>query len=311
MKVYNGLEEFKPLEFAVVTSGTFDGVHIGHRKILERVKKIAKDNNGQSVIITFWPHPRLVLFPDQQDLRLLTTLEEKEELIQELEIDHLLKIPFTREFSELSSQQFIEEVLIKRINTKKLVIGYDHRFGRNREGSFEHLQQNSQKYGFEVEEIPRQEIENVAVSSTKIRKAIVEGKIEEANEYLGREYSFSGIVIKGEMVGRVIGFPTANIEITNPYKLIPADGIYAARVLSKHKNFLGMLYIGNRPTLNGSTRSIEVNIFDFNQNIYGEVLKVSLVKRIRDDAVYSNLEELKIQLAEDKRIALKILESNV
>jgi len=308
MRVYNSLEEFKPLKFAVVTSGTFDGVHIGHQKILERVKKITDVNQGESVIITFWPHPRLVLFPDQQDLKLITTLEEKIELIRDQGIDHLLKIPFTREFSQLSSQQFIDQVLLKTINTKILVIGYDHRFGKNREGSFEHLSNNSTKYGFEVEEIPRQEIESVGVSSTKIRKALLDGKIEEANGYLGRDYSFSGIVIKGDKVGRKMGFPTANIEIINPYKLIPKDGIYAVRVNSGKHIFNGMLYIGNRPTLNGSHRNIEVNIFDFDKDIYGETLSVYCIKRIRDDAFYKNLDELRNQLSEDKKIAKAILE---
>jgi len=309
MRVYNGLNEFEPLEFAVVTSGTFDGVHIGHQKILERVNKIARANQGESVIITFWPHPRHVLFPDQQDLKLLTTFEEKIELIKEAGIDHLLKIPFTREFSELSSQEFIEEVLIKTINTKKLVIGYDHRFGKNREGSFEHLIKNAAEYGFEVEEIPKQEIDNVGVSSTKIRRALLDGKVEEANEYLGRDYSFSGIVVKGEKVGRQMGFPTANIEIMNPYKLIPNDGIYAVKIQSGSDSFSGMLYIGNRPTLKGGTRSIEVNIFDFDSDIYGESLTIYLVKKIRDDAFYENLEELRLQLFEDKKIAREILES--
>jgi riboflavin kinase/FMN adenylyltransferase len=307
MKVYNSIEEFTPLNFAVVTSGTFDGVHYGHQQILRKVSKIATENNGESVIITFWPHPRLVLFPDQQDLKLLTTFEEKVQLLTDLGIDHLLKIPFTREFSELSSQEFIDQILIKILGTKKLVIGYDHRFGKNREGSFDHLVANSSRYGFQVVEIPKQEIDSVAVSSSKIRKALQEGKIPEANEYLGRPYSLEGIVIKGYMLGRKIGFPTANIEVRDEYKLIPADGIYAARITSRQKQFGGMLYIGNRPVLQQSQRSIEVNIFDFNEDIYGEIITIKMIRRIRDDGYFKSMEELGLQLAKDKEIVKQIL----
>ena len=307
MKVYNSIEEFTPLNFAVVTSGTFDGVHYGHQQILRKVSKIATENNGESVIITFWPHPRLVLFPDQQDLKLLTTFEEKVQLLTDLGIDHLLKIPFTREFSELSSQEFIDQILIKILGTKRLVIGYDHRFGKNREGSFDHLVANSSRYGFQVVEIPKQEIDSVAVSSTKIRKALQEGKIPEANEYLGRPYSLEGIVIKGNMLGRKIGFPTANIEVRDEYKLIPADGIYAARITSRQKQFGGMLYIGNRPVLQQSQRSIEVNIFDFNEDIYGEIITIKMIRRIRDDGYFKSMEELGLQLAKDKEIVKQIL----
>ncbi|HEX9650761.1 MAG TPA: bifunctional riboflavin kinase/FAD synthetase [Cyclobacteriaceae bacterium] len=307
MKVYNSIEEFTPLNFAVVTSGTFDGVHYGHQQILRKVSKIATENNGESVIITFWPHPRLVLFPDQQDLKLLTTFEEKVQLLTDLGIDHLLKIPFTREFSELSSQEFIDQILIKILGTKKLVIGYDHRFGKNREGSFDHLVANSSRYGFQVVEIPKQEIDSVAVSSSKIRKALQEGKIPEANEYLGRPYSLEGIVIKGNMLGRKIGFPTANIEVRDEYKLIPADGIYAARITSRQKQFGGMLYIGNRPVLQQSQRSIEVNIFDFNEDIYGEIITIKMIRRIRDEGYFKSMEELGLQLAKDKEIVKQIL----
>lgn len=307
MKVYKSIEEFKPLEYAAVTSGTFDGVHYGHQQILAKVSNIAKENNGESVIITFWPHPRLVLYPDQQDLKLLTTFEEKAELLEKLGIDHLLRIPFTREFSELTSEEFIKKILIETIGTKKLVIGYDHRFGRNREGTFEHLKSNSSKYGFDVVEIPKQEIDSVAVSSTKIRKAIQEGRITEANEYLGRSYSFEGIVVKGNMIGRQIGFPTANIDTRDQSKLIPSDGIYAVRVISREKEFGGMLYIGNRPVLKDTKRSIEVNIFDFNEDIYGETLKLHMIAKIREDKFFENINELGVQLSKDKEIALELL----
>ena len=227
MKVYRGLENFKPLQHAVVTSGTFDGLHFGHLKILNRVREIANRNNGESVLITFWPHPRLVLFPEQTDLKLLTTLDEKIKLLEQFGIDHLLVIKFDKAFSRLTSQEFIQNIIIDKINTKSLVIGYDHRFGRNREGSFEYLQANQAAFGFEVEEIPKREIEEVAVSSTKIRKALFNGKVEVANEYLTHPFELTGTVVKGKQLGRKIGYPTANIEVEESYKLVPKNGIYA------------------------------------------------------------------------------------
>lgn len=309
MNIYHRLEDFKPLDFAVVTSGTFDGVHIGHQKILKRVNEVAKANNGESVLITYWPHPRLVLYPDDTNLKLLNTFEEKADLLREQGIDHLLRIPFTKEFSELTSEQFIQKVLIKTINTKKLVIGYDHRFGNNREGRFEQLKANSANYGFEVEEIPKQEVDHVGVSSTKIRNSLLEGEVDLANDLLGSEYSMTGRVVKGEKIGRIIGFPTANMEIETRHKLIPADGAYAVKVVSNRTVYKGMLNIGYRPTVNGKVKSIEVHIFDFANDIYGESLKILFVKRIRAEQKFSDIEALKSQLEIDKKECLKILNS--
>jgi riboflavin kinase/FMN adenylyltransferase len=263
MKIYHTLDDFSSLPRAVVTSGTFDGVHLGHQKILARIKDIATRISGETVVITFWPHPRLVLNPEDQTLKLLNTFEEKAELLKEQGIQHLLRIPFTKEFSQLSSTNFIKNILVEKIGTRKLVIGYDHHFGKNREGSFEQLKIDAPKYGFELEEIPRQDIDNVAISSSKIRHALEEGNVTDARLLLGRSYTLSGRVVKGDRLGRVLGFPTANIDIDSHSKLVPADGIYAVVVHHSGREFGGMIYIGNRPTIEGSQRSIEVNIFNF------------------------------------------------
>ncbi|MEQ9591394.1 MAG: bifunctional riboflavin kinase/FAD synthetase [Cyclobacteriaceae bacterium] len=310
MNIYHSIDDFAKLDFAVVTSGTFDGVHVGHQRILDRVKEIATKHNGETVVITFWPHPRLVLYPDDNSLKVLNTFEEKASLLKEQGIHHLLRIPFTKAFSELSSQEFIENILVKAIGTKKLVIGYDHRFGKNREGSFDQLKLNAPQYGFEVEEISRQDVDSIGVSSTKIRKALLVGDIETATHFLGKPYSLSGRVIKGEKLGRVLGFPTANIDVDSHYKLIPGEGIYAVTIAHHNKLYGGMLYIGNRPTLDGSSQSIEVNIFDFNQEIYGETITINLIAAIRKDSRFKDLEALKKQLVTDKESSLKLLKSH-
>lgn len=309
MKIYYKLQDFKPLDYAVVTSGTFDGVHIGHQTILNRVNEIAKNNGGESVLITYWPHPRLVLYPEDTSLKLLNTFEEKADLLRAQGIDHLLRIPFTKEFSNLSSTEFIQKVLVDTIGTKKLVIGYDHRFGNNREGRFEQLKANSPKYAFNVEEIPKQEIEHVGVSSTKIRKALISGDVHLAQSLLGGYYSISGRVIKGNRIGSVLGFPTANIELDSKHKLIPADGAYAVIVKFGNKSFKGMLNIGYRPTVDGSTKTIEVHIFDFASDLYGENLTIQFVKQMRNEIKFDDIDALKNQLDSDKIEACKILKS--
>lgn len=300
MKVYRSLDEFENKGNAVVTTGTFDGVHYGHQKIISRLKEVATQYKGESVIITFFPHPRLVLFPEDNDLKLINTLEEKIALLEKAGIDHLIIIPFTKEFSRLSSLEFIQEILVDKIGTKKLVIGYDHHFGKNREGSFEHLKLYAPEYGFEVEEIPGQDINDVAVSSTKIRNAILNGNFEIANRYLGYPFSINGKVAKGDQIGRTIGYPTANIQVPESYKLIPGDGIYAVKVNVNNIDYFGMLYIGNRPTVNGLNKVIEVNIFDFNEDIYDKHITVEFHKYIRGDKKLNGLDELKAALAEDE-----------
>ncbi|MBX2843443.1 MAG: bifunctional riboflavin kinase/FAD synthetase [Flammeovirgaceae bacterium] len=308
MKVYQGLDDFVKLPPSVVTSGTFDGVHIGHQKILERLKQIAGKEKKDSVVITFWPHPRFVLNSNGHKLKLISTLEEKVSYLEAIGIDHLLIIPFDKKFSQLTSQEFIQQIIIEKVNTKKLIIGYDHRFGKNREGSFEFLKANSAQLGFDVEEIPKQEIEEIAVSSTKIRVALESGKVEIATKFLGKKYELTGLVVKGDQIGRTIGFPTANINIEEDYKLIPADGIFAVIVKVKGAEYSGMLNIGNRPTIAGNlARRIEVNIFDFDQDIYSEKITISFVKYLRSEIKFSGIDALKIQLDKDKEEAKKYL----
>ncbi len=307
MRIYHQIDDFTRLNNAVVTSGTFDGVHLGHQKILARLKDVAEKSGGETVVITYWPHPRLLLKPEDTSLKLLNTFEEKAELLKEQGIQHLLRIPFTKEFSQLTSKEFISSILIDKIGTKKLVIGYDHRFGNNREGSFEQLKLSAPTYGFEVEEIARQDVDHVTVSSSKIRKALEEADLETASHLLGRKYSMSGRVVKGDKLGRVLGYPTANIDLDSRLKLIPSDGIYAVTILHEHTLYKGMLYIGNRPTVDGSKRVIEVNLFDFSKEIYGESLTVYFHQLIRLDSKFQDLEALKLQLGLDKENALRLL----
>lgn len=306
MKIYQGLGEFKKLDFAVVTSGTFDGVHYGHKRILQRLDEITKKNGGESVLLTYWPHPRLVLYPEQE-LYLLTSIEEKAELLSQKHVDHLVIIPFTEEFSNLSSEEFIKDILVERIGTKKLVIGYDHKFGKNRSGSFEELKKDGPIYGFDVEEIPKQMIENKAVSSTKIRRALTAGEIDTANEYLGRPYCIHGRVIEGDKIGRTLDFPTANIEVIFKHKLIPAEGIYAIKVMIDDTYYKGMLNIGYRPTFGGTQKRVEANIFDFDKDIYSEKIMVEFYHKIRSEVKFENLGALKAQLQNDKKAALAAL----
>ena len=306
MKIHEGLDHLPEIKNAVVTSGTFDGVHLGHQKILFRLQQTAREMDGETVLITFWPHPRLVLYPNEHNLRLLSTFEEKTALLKEYGLDHLITIPFTKQFSQLSSEEFIQQILIDKINIKKLVIGYDHRFGKNREGGFDFLKENIHKYKFELEEISREDIDQVGISSTKIRKALEEGNVTIANEFLGRSYEINGIVIKGEQIGRSIGFPTANIHIPNDYKLIPCDGAYAVEVKVEDKLYQGMLNIGNRPTLKGINKTVEVNLFDFADDLYDKRVTVYFKEYLRPEEKFANLEALKQQLRQDRLKAMRV-----
>ncbi|MFY0687072.1 MAG: bifunctional riboflavin kinase/FAD synthetase [Cyclobacteriaceae bacterium] len=308
MKIIENLTSIS-FKNAIVTSGTFDGVHFGHKKILDNLVNQAQSLGGESVVMTYWPHPRFVLGKDAGMLKLLNTFDEKARLLEDCGIDYLVKVLFTREFSQLTSQQFVQDVLIGKLNVRKLIIGYDHRFGRDQEGSFEYLSQNQDKLGFQVEEIPRQDIDHVGVSSTRIRKALEKGDVELANEHLGWQYLLSGIVTKGEQLGRKIGFPTANIYVTDDFKLIPGDGVYAVTVKLKSGIFKGMLNIGNRPTVNGHKKTIEVNIFDFDQDIYGQIIEVSFVKQLRKEQKFEGLVELRQQLQIDKLNAIEAIKN--
>jgi riboflavin kinase/FMN adenylyltransferase len=307
MKVYTQIEDFKDVKNPIVTTGTFDGVHLGHQKIISRLKEVAVHEKGETVLFTFYPHPRMVLFPEDNELKLLNTQDEKICLLQNYGVDHLIIYPFTKEFSRLSSVEFVRNILVNTIHTKRLVIGYNHHFGRNREGSFEHLKEFGPLYGFDVEEIPAEDIDSIEISSTKIRQALQSGDIDSATSFLGHPFSVTGKVQKGAQVGRTIGYPTANILIEDKYKLIPADGVYAVKVENNGKIFGGMLNIGYNPTFEGKARSMEVNIFDFDQDIYGHDATIYFIKRLRDEVKFNGVEDLKNTLAIDKQNALKIL----
>lgn len=308
MKIYNHFSEFKKLKNAVVTIGTFDGVHYGHQKIIRRLCELAKSTCGESVILTFFPHPRLIIDPENHHLKMINTIEEKGKILASLGVDHLIITPFTRDFSNLSPAEYIQQILIDTIGVKSLIVGYDHRFGKDRQGGMADLQEFASIYGFAIEEIPEQDINDVAVSSTKIRTALLEGDVALASSYLGYNFSIHGRVIKGDKIGRTIGFPTANIFVEETYKLIPSDGIYAVTVELNDTTYKGMAYIGQRPTINGMTRNIEVNIFDFNKEIYGQSITMNFLKFLRHDLKFTGLEALKDQLHKDKLSTLKFFD---
>lgn len=309
MKIYEDVDEFPEINFAVVTDGTFDGVHLGHQKIISRLKETARRKQGETVLLTLWPHPRIILNPTDHNLQLLTSFEEKAELLEEAGIDHLVKITFTKAFSQISREEFVNRYLVQKIKAKKLIIGYDHRFGRNREGNFDYLVENSERFGFDVEEISKQDLDDIAISSTLIRKSLTEGNVMTASKYLGRFYSLRGEVVKGNQVGRALGFPTANIQVDEPLKLIPGDGAYAVKVKHDGLTFSGMLNIGYRPTVDGKTKSIEVHIFNFDQDLYGRSIEVSFIRQIRKEKKFTDTEELRSQLHNDRELALDLLKN--
>lgn len=309
MKVYTSPESFKDVRNPVLTTGTFDGVHKGHRHIIDRLRSIADEADGETVVFTFFPHPRMILFPDDTNLRLLNTQNEKIELLEKAGVDHLIIFPFSKEFSRLNALEFVRDILVNQLHISRLVIGYDHQFGRNREGTIAHLRELSPMFGFQVEEIPAQMVDSVNVSSTKIRAALTEGDIATAANFLGYNYPLTGLVVGGQQIGRSIGFPTANLKIIDNHKLIPGDGVYAVNVSMKAGQFGGMLNIGSRPTINSgaSQKSIEVNIFDFEGELYNELLKVEFIKKIRDERKFEDLSRLKLQLENDRLKAKEIL----
>jgi len=309
LKVYFSLDDFAKLDYAVVTTGTFDGVHLGHKKILTQLNAVARQNDGESVLLTFNPHPRTVLQPDV-DLKMINSQQEKIDLLKETGIDHLIIHPFTKEFSRTTSLDFVRNILVNSIGAKKLVIGYDHHFGRNREGSFEHLKEYGPVYGFEVEEISAQDIDDTTISSTKIRKALETGDIKTANEYLDYPFPLSGKVVNGEKMGSKLGFPTANIIMEDNDKIIPAHGVYATEVrfpATPEKLYYGMCNIGIRPTFGGRFRTIEVHLFDFNKDIYGEQISLNFIDRLRGEMKFSGTDKLKKQLRLDEKHSREIL----
>jgi riboflavin kinase/FMN adenylyltransferase len=307
MKIYHQLADFHPPQYSVVTSGTFDGVHLGHQKILGRLKELAARKQGETVLLTYWPHPRLILQPEDNSLRLLTTLTEKVKLLEELGVDHLIILPFTKELSQMSSEEFIREILVEKVQTKTLVIGYDHKFGKNREGSFEYLKSHSHLFGFDMEEISRQDVDDLAVSSTKIRTALAQGDISTASKYLGRPYFLSGQVVKGQQIGRSIGFPTANIQVVDKYKLLPRDGAYAVYAHVEAIRYKAILNIGDRPTVDGKKKTIEAHLIDFDGDVYGQELSIHFQEFLREEERFENLDALKNQLVMDRERAIFIL----
>ena len=308
MRVFKNLEELPKFKNTVITIGTFDGVHKGHQKILKRITDIAQSINGESILITFYPHPRFVLQPGNKDLKLLNTLDEKISLLENFGLDNLVVTPFSKGFSQMPALTYIKDFLVENFQPNTIVIGYDHHFGFNRSGDIDLLKEYQKVFQFQVEQISKETIEDIAISSTKIRKALLAGDIETSTHLLGHPYQLSGYVIKGEQIGRTLGFPTANIQLTVNYKLIPKTGVYAVMIHIQGENYKGMLNIGFRPTVEGNSKTIEVNIFDFNKNIYGEEISITLVKRLRDEKKFKNLETLKKQITSDKKEALACFE---
>lgn len=301
MKIHRNLNSFHA-QNPVLTIGTFDGVHLGHRKIIARLHDLAKTINGESVIFTFDPHPRKVVAPGETTLRLLTTLEEKIVLFEQSGIDHLIIYPFTTEFSKLTYEEFVEQVLVGQIHTKFLVVGYDHKFGKNRQGDFEFLKKCAERHEFQIEKLDVLLMNESQISSTKIREAIQKGDFDAANAFLGYPFTLHGTVVEGQKLGRKIQFPTANIQASDPDKIIPGYGVYAVEITVKNQTFQGMLNIGSRPTVNNNAdnRSIEVHIFDFESDIYGETIELVFFKKLREEQKFLSIDALKEQLVKDK-----------
>jgi riboflavin kinase/FMN adenylyltransferase len=299
LKIYHSIQEFKPTAQTIVTLGTFDGVHIGHKKIIDRLISNAAVNGGETAILTFFPHPRMIL-QDGSDIKLLNTIDEKSYLLEKCGIDHLIIHPFDQEFSRLTAAEFVEEILVNQFHLKTIIIGHDHRFGRNRTANIDDLIEFGKQFSFNVEQISAQEIDQVSVSSTKIRNALNEGNCQLANEYLGYPYQLSGIVEKGKSIGRTIDFPTANLEIKEPYKLIPKNGVYVVSALLNYETVFGMMNIGFNPTVNGEKKSIEIHFFNWITDLYNQEIQVNIHERIRDEQKFNSIDELKVQLEEDK-----------
>ena len=309
MQVHYGFESYKNIKNPIVTVGTFDGVHFGHQKIIQRLQKIAKKNNGESVLLTFDPHPRKILLNDQ-GLKLIHTINEKINILENLGLDHLVIYPFTLEFSKFSAKRYIDELLIQKLGTHTLVIGYDHHFGNDREGNIDSLKKYEKSNPFYLEEIKAHEIEEIKISSTKVRSAIEKGNIHLVNDYCGHFYEFSGEVVRGNGIGKTIGTPTANIKLNSNEKIIPLDGVYAIVCQIKDTNYKGIMNIGFKPTVDeGQKRTVEIHLFDYEKDIYGQDLRTKVIERIRDEVKFNSLKELKSQILKDNEKAKIILES--
>jgi len=307
MQVYHNLDDIPQFRGLVLTQGIFDGVHQGHSKVLESVVKEAQNSCMESMLLTFFPHPRLVLYPEDNDLRMLNSLDEKTALVEACGIDHMLILPFTPEVAALSPLDFIRGLLVNKLNVSTMIVGYDHRFGKNREGSFADLLQYGEMLNFQVKEIPAGEIDNIAISSTCIRKALLSGDLLQANQLLGHPFTLSGKVVHGKKLGQTLGFPTANVEVEDPYKLIPATGVYAVRAHLPSGVYGGAMNIGYNPTIPGKGFTIEAHLFGFSENIYEIAIRFELISYLRPEYTFDNVEDLKQQIAQDCENAQKAL----
>jgi riboflavin kinase/FMN adenylyltransferase len=306
MKIYRSIEDYDEDKRSVVTIGTFDGIHLGHQEILSRLIKSSKNKDLNSVVLTFFPHPRIIL-NKYNEVKMIDTLDEKIIHLNKIGIDSLIIHPFDRNFSLLSANQFIKDFLVDKLKIKHIIIGYDHRFGKGREASVTDLKNYANDYDFTVEEIKAQEIEKITVSSTKIRNSINQGDIKTTEKYLGRYFNLTGKVVKGDGLGKKINYPTANIFIEETYKIIPKDGVYLVETIIKDKLFNGMMNIGHRPTIGTKNKSIEVHLFNFNEDIYGQVISIKMISKIRDEKKFSSIQALKEQLVKDENYCLKLI----
>ena len=302
MKQHTSADTFDGLKGTVVTIGTFDGVHLGHRKIIDRLLASAQSNDLESVVLTFFPHPRMVLQKDT-GIKLINSINERIALLEASGLDHLIIHPFTKIFSRLTAEEFVKDILVDQLKARKVIIGYDHRFGRNRNANIEDLKAFGTQYDFEVEEISKQDVDDVAVSSTKIRKALNEGDLTKANEYLGYPFMLNGIVSRGKGLGKKFNYPTANLKIKETYKLIPAKGVYVARASINGKEVYGMMSIGTNPTVGGSDLTIETFFFDFDADLYDQHLQIELLTRIRDEKKFNSVDELIAAMQADERFS--------
>ncbi len=308
MKIFHSINEFHSDKKTILTLGTFDGVHIGHRSILKKLNENTENGKFESVVLTFFPHPRIVL-QGKSDLKLLNTINEKIDLLEKIGIQNLIIHPFDADFAELSAEEFVKTVLVDQFHIQKIIIGYDHRFGKNRTANIDDLTAFGLKYGFEVEQLSAQEINEISISSTKIRTALEDGEINLANEYLGYAYFLSGTVVKGKQLGRTIGFPTANIELEEAYKLVPKNGVYIVAAEIDEKTVYGMMNIGFNPTVHGKNRTIEVHFFDFDSDIYDSHIRVAILQRIRSEEKFESVELLTNQLKKDRDFSKHYLQN--
>ena len=308
LKVFNSINDFTTSKKTIVTLGTFDGVHFGHNAILDKICRVANNEGLESVILTFFPHPRLVV-SNNYDIKLLNTIEEKTVLLEKKGIQNFIIHPFDKTFSELSPREFVTQILVEKLNIQKIIIGHDHKFGKDRAADFNDLINFGKEFGFEVEEISAQQINEVSVSSTKIRNSLLEGNISLANEYLGYPYVLTGNVVKGNQLGRTIGFPTANIEIPEDYKLIPKNGVYVVTANVSNKTVFGMMNIGVKPTLGENKLSIEVHLLNFDQDIYNQKIQVNILERLRDEQKFESFDALKSQIEIDKQNTIHYFEN--